>query len=370
MADKNDIKVKVLRYKPHDGINFGEIELELDGQDMDISLVNSLRRVCEKNIPTLAFPKGLINIIKNTVVACDNDYMRQRLRFLPVFNNNLDIDPKLSYLPEKYWKDLSDEDYSDLIRPIHPNEKKIEILIDTYNDTKKIMVIDTNHPGFKVFVDNIKVDMYNKDYPCLIIRLRPGESFICSMRAVIGIGNEERNNQWNSCTRTHHYYEGQVEIPAVLCLRACATLDPYDICIRACDYMIMRSSLIKKIIQEKASGIESFSGLFEITLENDDSTMGEFLNSEFQKIPDIVSGVMVPDRLVKSVTLKQEMFGDKSLDKFNKIIDKVFGRAKSRLETLRSKIEKCRDKIDDKHDKRDKHDKHDKQSKKKKSSKK
>ena len=343
MADKKkEITAKILRYEPHNGINFGEIDIELSGEDMDISLANSFRRVCEKNIPTLAFPKCLINIIKNTVVAYDNDAMRQRLRFLPLFNNNnLDIDPKLDYLQEKYWKGLTDEDYLNLVRPIHPNEKKIEVLIDAHNNTKNIMIVDTNHPGFKVFVENMKVNMYNKEWPCLIVPLRPGESFICSMRAVLGTGNGERLNEWNSSMRTHHSYEGQEEIPVTVSIRACATIEPIDICIRSCKYMIKRASLLKKVILEKANEIKSFSGVYEISLENEDSTMGEFLNSEFQKIKDFTSGVMVPDRLIKSITLKQEMYRDKSIERFNKIVDEVFTNSIARLETLCYQIEKA-----------------------------
>ena len=124
---------------------------------MEIYLINSFRRTCEKNIPTIAIPRGLIKIIKNTAVAYDNDYMKQRLRFLPIFDNKLDIDPKLDYLPEKYWKGITDADYINLVRPIHPNEKKIEILIDVTNNTKDIMVVDTNNEGFQIFVENLQV---------------------------------------------------------------------------------------------------------------------------------------------------------------------------------------------------------------------
>jgi len=343
MAMDMDIKVKTLEYKPHDGIDFSELKLELSGNDMDISLVNSFRRTCEKNIPILAFPRGLIKIIKNTVVAYDNDYMKQRLRFLPIFNNNLGLDPKLDYLPEKYWKGMTDIDYFELSRPIHPAEKKLEILMDVVNNTNDILYFNTNHKGFQIFIDNLKVpneSIYNKEFPCLIIPLRPKEAFICSMTAALGTGNENHKNQWNSCTNTHHHYEGDIEIPAIVELRACALLDSYDICIRACNYMIIRCEYVKKIILNKCEAFDDMNGQYEIILENEDSTMGEFLNSEFQKIDNFISGVMIPDKLVKSVTIKQEMIGDTSVKRFKKIVDKVFLRAVARLETLKNKINK------------------------------
>lgn len=338
MSAKKDIKVKELRYKPHDGIDFGELDIELSGKDMNISLVNSFRRTCEKNIPNLAFPRGLINIIKNTVIAYDNDAMCQRLRYLPIFDNGLNLDPKLHYLHERYWKGLEDEDYSEMTRPVHSNEKKVEILIDATNDTKDIMIVDTNHPGFQVFVDNIKVDMYNKKWPCLIIRMRPGESFICSMRATLGTGDEKGRNQWNSCTNSCHHYEGQKEIPATVCLRASGMYDPYTIAIRACDYLMQRTELVKKIILEKADEVGKLNELYEISLENEDSTIGELLNIEFQKVPDLVSGVMIPDRLVKSVTLKQEMFSEPSAKKFKKITEKVFTTVQEKLVALQNAL--------------------------------
>ena len=168
MSKKIDINVEEYSYKPYDG-NFECLQLEISGADHYIPLVNSVRRACNDNVPKYAFPRELITINHNTSVY-QNDYMTLRLSQLPVFNTSTyDIDPKIDYLHEKYWNKV---DYLDNSRNKHEAEKNIEVQINVHNNSDELKAITTSDPGFKVYVENELVDMYDKQYPILIIYLK------------------------------------------------------------------------------------------------------------------------------------------------------------------------------------------------------
>jgi hypothetical protein len=150
MSKKIDINVEERSHKPYDS-NFEVLILEISGSDSNIPLINSFRRACNDNVPKYAFVRELIKI-NNNKSAYHNDYMTLRLSQLPVFNvKTHDIDPKLDYLHEKYWKNV---DYLDKNRNKPDNEKNIEIQINVHNNSDELKAITTSDPGFKVYIDN------------------------------------------------------------------------------------------------------------------------------------------------------------------------------------------------------------------------
>lgn len=196
VKDKFDIHIEELEHHKSNGLDSGWVKLQLSGNDLNVKICNALRRVVRTNIPTYAFPVGLIKIDHNTSVAFNNDYMRGRISQLPISG----IKSELFSLHEKYWKNVN---YADPNRLKHDDELHIEANLKVHNNTNEIMDVTTN--DLRVFVDAKKVQMYNTKYPILIIQLKPDESISFSARGALGVG--ENNTIWDGARNSYYYYE-------------------------------------------------------------------------------------------------------------------------------------------------------------------
>jgi len=285
-----DIKITEIAKQPMETYKASWLKLMFEGADVNIKIMNALRRVSMVNIPTYAIPAELIDITTNTAVAFDSSYMRLRLGFLPV----LGIDCGLHYLNETLWKGIN---FSDKKRLKHDNEKKVDFYINTTNTSSDISNVTTNDVEMYINDEKIK-NPYNKEYPILLIKLRPFDIFKCHMRAVLCVG--EVDARWrmarNAFYKQHtqgNRYELQIE--------GCGQTDEYEILIRACKYIMHKMHIIK----ERIIDIPIEEGeIVKLKLDNEDHTVGELLNYFIQDHPGVKSsGVAKPNGLFKSMTL-------------------------------------------------------------------
>lgn len=352
MSNKIDIHAEEVEYKPYVGFNFEFLCLKISGKDANVKLVNSLRRACAENIPKYAFPRELINITKNTAVAYNNDYMSLRLSTLPIFNvEGHNIDPGLDYFHERYWQNV---DYLDRDRLIADEEKNIEIQINVHNNTDLIKEITTSDPGFKVYIDNEKVNMYSTEYPIKIIALSPNDSFSCSMKAVLGLG--ERHTIWGACTNAWHYYEDDdVTKDLHIALRSSGLIKTYDIASRGCSYINKKLEIIKTEIMRQLDKNNISGGVFELELKNEDDTLGGIIGYELQSHKNILfCGVTKPDHLLRTMLIKLEFENNAGQNTVKKSIDESFKMASDKILYLKMKIEDLnRDKHNSKKSKTD-----------------
>lgn len=344
MSDKLiDLHVEEVEHKPYDGNNFEKLTLEFSGKDAGIKFVNSIRRACTDDVPKYGFARELIKITKNTTVAYNNDYMSLRLSMLPIFNvKEHNIDPGIDYLHERYWQDVNFlED-----RPMLENskgeqvEKNIEVQINVHNNTDTNMNVDTNNPGFKVYIDNEKVDMYNKEYPILLIILRPDESFSCSMKAVLATG--QRDPIWSACTNAWHYYvDDDPEKNVRLSMTPAGMLMGYDILDRACGFLIKKAEITKKEVMRVFDKYPLTGDVFEIELRNEDDTLGQLIACEIQDQEDniIYAGINKPDRLIRNINITVQRKHGLSNDKLRETLNKAFERLHKKLMYVKMKID-------------------------------
>lgn len=75
-----------IKYKSH----FDEINLELEFNNIDLSLANAIRRISISSLPTFAFNPDNINIKTNTSVL-HNQFIEQRLSLVPICMYKTDI---------------------------------------------------------------------------------------------------------------------------------------------------------------------------------------------------------------------------------------------------------------------------------------
>ena len=70
-------------------------ELTFNLRNVDVSIVNGLRRACQSNINTLVFRgfphhESNINILKNTT-KFHNEYLKHRLQCVPIHESNVEV---------------------------------------------------------------------------------------------------------------------------------------------------------------------------------------------------------------------------------------------------------------------------------------
>lgn len=301
---KVDIFYKEDAYNPpKDHKPTGSLKFELSGEDLSVRVVNALRRVSMDNIPVYAYHPSLISIKENTTVAFNNDYMKLRLSTLPI----LGVDAEISFLNEKYWKNIN---YNDPKREKPIGEKNIEFHVNVHNNSDTIINVTTNDA--KIYVDGELIEPYNKKYPYLLIKLRPNDTFKCDMKAVIGIGYEPTNGAIWSCARNSYYdFDDKIsEKKRKYTFTVCSAgqLDEFTIMKRSCEYILKKLADLEKELKRKiTSGEIGDKKITVLVLDGEDHTMGELLNDEFQENSDIIySGVKKPDHLITSMEITAE----------------------------------------------------------------
>jgi DNA-directed RNA polymerase subunit L len=290
---KFDIDISQTELQKSNGLDASWLTLHISGKDFNIKILNSLRRVMNNNIPNYAFSRDLIDINTNTSVPFDNDQMTHRLAHLPVSG----IDPDLYYLSEKYWYKVN---YADKHRDIYPDEKKVEIYIDSVNDTDEIINVTTE--DMRMCIDDEEIQPYNKKYPMLLIKLRPTEKFKCYMKAVLGIG--DRDAIWKGIGNA--FYDELENGDFTFTVESISQFSEYDSLMRGCKFLIKKLSMIKNDVLQKSNtdNISNEKIIF-FKLDNENHTIGEILNYEFQNHKDFdFSGLIKPDHFINSMIIK------------------------------------------------------------------
>jgi len=292
MDNKVDINITELSKQKNNKYKSSQLVLQLSGKNVNSILVNTLRRGSLLLVPTYGFCRESILIEKNTSIF-DNDYMRLRLSQLTI--------PNLKYdtfnLPNKYWKNIN---YGDLTREKDPRDKKkIELYINITNNSNELLNVTTDH--IKIYEDGVELkDHFKHIAPILIVPLRPSQSFICRCVGVLGIGKV--NDTWASCSNC--FYEELDEHKYNLTLESQGQLEEYEILRRICKLLIEKIEDLSHIIKEKYSKNTDDNTLY-IKLENEDHTLGNFINDILQDLDNVeFSGISKPDLLVDEVTIK------------------------------------------------------------------
>ncbi len=298
MSKPFDIKINVKSYTPRKDFLSSSLSIDFSGKDVYPKLINTISRVASNGLPTYAFPPQLINIEQNTCAAYDNQYMQLRLSNLPIYDVPID----LYHLHDKYWKNVN---FADLNREKAPQEKDIKIYLNAHNNSDQIQHITTN--DIKMYVDGEEVNNYNKDYPILLVKLRPNDSFKFTMSAALGIG--ELHTIWRSSVNSFAPYETNKDETYIcnLNLNSNGQESEYIILNKSVKHIIKRLEDIKSQIDKmsKEKEIKNDSKL-SLILDGEDHTMGEIINYELQSHPNLISGMCKPDLLIKSVTFKLE----------------------------------------------------------------
>jgi DNA-directed RNA polymerase subunit L len=289
--------------------------------------INAIERIMIQRIPTYGFARELINVERinpesgyHDSIPFNHDMMTLRLSRMPVIG----IDPGIAILHERYWKNT---DYLDKDRETHEEEKRVEINIDVKNtategDIDSILHITTN--DIECYVDNEKVNIFNKHHPILVISLKPKEALKCSMKAVLGMGL--RDSLWGAASNSWHDFFA-VKGSMVMNVEA-KSFNEFILVERALVYFKTRTKTMRDVIEKLYLLQEDQTSVFLIELIGEDSTMGEPITYELQSHPDIRSAAcQIPDHLINTIVLHVTTFkADKMLTSILESMDNLYNK--------------------------------------------
>jgi len=291
-----------------------KLKLEISGKNIFYPIISSLRKVCINQIPTYAFHPSKINILRNNSVF-DNSYMKGRLSQLPITKLNHSID----FLPSKYYKDVN---FADPKLDRHPDDTfQIEYYIKAKNDgPNRILNVSTNDLQININNERVSVDSkYQMSNPILIIQLRLGEEFECSMKGVLAIGEID-----SIFDAGNVYYEEINDNKFYLMLESNGQLPEYSILIRGCEIIIEKTKLIKENINNNQyQMIETDTNSMILQIINEDYTCGGPINYFLQNMKEVLfSGITKPDFMQKNILIKFKTDDKhKPIDMLNNAID-------------------------------------------------
>lgn len=279
-----------------DDFNSSFLKLELSGKNISFPIVNAIRKVCINQIPTYAFHTDKINIVRNSSVF-DNSTMKERLSQLPITKINNEV----KFLPLKYYKDINFNDYK---YERHLNDTiNIEYFIKAKNNgPEKLLNVNTNN--LQININNEKIDIqdkYSKKNPILLIQLRIGEEFECSLKGILAVG--ELDSIFNS---SNFYYDEIDENKYLLMIESCGQISEYEILITGCEILIEKMNIIKENLNnEQYKTIITENNSLILELINEDHTCGGPINYLLQNMKEVIySGVTKQNFMQKNLLLK------------------------------------------------------------------
>ncbi len=308
-----DIEIKEFE-KSIDKYGSSLLKLEISGKDIEYPIVNALRKVSMNQIPIYSFHPSKIKILRNNSVY-DNSNMKERLSQLPI----LKLKHNIKFLASKYYKDVNFADPK-LVKHVE-DTNEIELYVKIKNTgPEHILNVSTNDIKYTLnneIIENEKI--YSKEYPILLIQLRTGEEFECSMKAVLAVG--ELDSIFNA---SNAYYEEITANKYEFMIESHGQLDEYDILTRGCDIIIEKLKIIKENVNQEQYGIvitENNSMILEI--QNEDYTCGGPINYNLQNLDEVIfSGITNPDFMQKNINIKFKVKSEfKPIDIFNKAVD-------------------------------------------------
>jgi len=349
----SSIKIDIVEHKKIDSTYNNYLVLSFKGQELNNIIMNTIRRVIMELVPTYAFDKKDIDITENSSIY-NSDYMRLRLHQFPIFGIVNDESTIEKYAELEYEANISTfekkiEDIN-IIEAREQKEKEIKAMnlimyVNATNTTNKVLNVTTDDAKFSYLGKPI-ISPY--DDPLLIIKLKPGEKFICTAHSSLNIGIKGANYIPTAvCVFSEDSDKGEYRLN----IESLKQISEKDLIIRACKIINMKIDklidiIIKKIIEYQSEKIldeynledttetdsdTSFKEISEdileqhrvkgiIKIENESHTFGNLLSRYIQDHESILfAGYKIDHLLVKELTLGYKTDGNDIINVFNDI---------------------------------------------------
>jgi DNA-directed RNA polymerase subunit L len=316
------------------------LSLEISGKNVCYQTLNSIRKVSINQMPIYAFHPDKINITRNSSVY-DNSELSCNLSQLPITNFN----HKIKMLPLKYYKGVNFADPK--IDRFPEDIYQINYSVKAKNDgPNPILNVTTNNLIISItstLPDNDKLtsdepipvkEKYSEEKPILLVQLRPGEEFECSMKAVLALG--ELDGIFNA---SNTYFKEISPDKFILSVESSGQLPEYEILVRACEIIIEKLKIIKENLNNDQYNMMQTNNSLILEILNEDHTCGGPINWVLQNMKEVsFAGVNKPDFLQKIISVVIQCGeSEKPINLLNKAIDqsiKIYEEYKNNFEEL------------------------------------
>jgi len=299
-----------------------ELRLEFEGQSVDNSIVNAIRRTVMMNIPIYAFHRSNITIdVKRSRHMYNNDLIYNQIETLPIYDipNYFDLENPETFLPSEVLRNLFGtflpEDSTE--EQPEPDKRlfKIELSIDTKNITDRAKYVSTHDAVLKI--NGKTSNNYLNHEPVCILVLKPGEEI--SLRAEANLGINKMNAIYDattnaildeiSYTKFHLWYE------------TLGQLDKNIIFTKACIILTKKLENLSQFL-EKNYEERRVEEKIEIDLHGEDHTLGNLLATVLQKSKYVSkAGYLMKHPFGDIMTIRYLLKSDSKLGPIRVLID-------------------------------------------------
>ena len=382
-SSNNDLQIRIIdESKINDTYN-NYLILGIKGSKINNVILNTLRRVIMELLPSYSFSKKDIDISKNTSIY-NNDYMRLRLCQWPIFNienseetinksAELEYEANLSTF-EKQIEDLNIIEEKERLAKAEKSQNFI-MSINVKNTTSQVYNVTTDDENVKFYYKG-KITESPYKRPLLIIKLKPGEEFICTASSTLNIGLKGASCMPNSvCVFSEPELESNSDAEYKFTLESLKQLSEKELIIRACNIINIKLNnfqdvISTKILEYKSDKIHDDYNLDEknksdsdsdtitesairnssdivldqhrvkgiVKIENESHTFGNLLSNLLQKHnATLFAGYNIDHLLIKELTIGYKTDGTDIIEIFNDIISEakqIFNDIKEKVEQL------------------------------------
>ena len=378
---KSDLKIRIIEESKLDDTYNNYLILGLEGSKINNIILNTLRRVIKELVPSYSISTKDIDISKNTSIY-NNDYMRLRISQWPIFNIEnsedtinrslqLEYEANLSTF-EKQIEDLNVIEEKERLMKLEKSQNFI-MSINVKNTTNNIYNVTTSDEGVKFYYKG-KITESPYKRPLLIIKLKPGEEFICTATSSLNIGLNGANCEPNSVCVFNEPEGENTEYKFIL--ESLKQLNEKELICRACSIIEIKLNNFLEVISNKileyksdkyhddynldSKNKESESDSETITesairnssdivlehhhiegiakIENESHTFGNLLSYLLQKHnATLFAGYNIDHLLIKELTLGYKTDGTDIIDILNDIISEaknIFNEIKGKVSQL------------------------------------
>lgn len=283
------------------------LEVTLEGKNINHVVINTLRRVGMTDVPVYSFDQ--VDITENKSIF-NNDYMRLRIRTLPVPN----VENKVTYLDDEQLDSVKDTimegdeeqeenadiaigddniDYNQVRQVVSDTYDMITMFLDIENKKEDIMSVTTENCSFYKNGQEIK-NIY-KD-PLLLIKLKKDQKI--KLSAISKLGKEKLSSLFSAVSILT--YKELTENKFQMILESRGQVSEYRVLYVACMNVIQMMQNILEQIPKNNSDMEG-----QLHSNNLDHTYGNLLVTGMLQHKDVeFAGYAKPHLLDNKIIIK------------------------------------------------------------------
>lgn len=309
-----DIDINIKKLEPS---NEREFHIQIEGLNVDNSVINAIRRTILMSIPIYGFYRSNIYIdVDRSKYMYNNDMIYNLIETLPIFDipNYFDLENPETFLPtdvmkslfgkfiqEKYTEEKTDEEIQ--LQDTNKKVFKIELSINMKNTTGTDIFVSSHDAILKI--DGKISNSYKKRLPISILVIKPSEEIY--LRAEANLGISKMNASYEATTNA--IYKELTPMKYELIYETLEQLDKNIIFTKACIILIKKLEYLGQFIKNKFKNEENLAEtIIEIQLFGEDHTLGNLLVTILQKCEFIIkAGYVMPHPFIDQIIIRYKL---------------------------------------------------------------